>query len=118
MKIAIIRLRGAVNKSPDLKATLRCLRLHHKNQCVVVEDSPSLKGMFRKIIGVATWGKISESLIKELVEKRGRKDMKMHFKLAPPKQGFERGGIRRNFKIGGACGNRGEGIEELIRRMM
>jgi|SRR3989344_5196895 len=40
------------------------------------------------------------------------------FRLNPPKKGHERGGIKKPFKSGGALGNRGKEISELIMRMI
>ena len=40
------------------------------------------------------------------------------FRLSPPRKGFERGGIKKAFKLGGALGNRGEKINALLERMM
>ncbi|MCR4368331.1 MAG: 50S ribosomal protein L30 [archaeon] len=44
--------------------------------------------------------------------------IKRVFRLHPPKKGHARGGIKRPFAIGGALGNRGEKIDELIKKMM
>jgi len=40
------------------------------------------------------------------------------FRLHPPRKGFERGGIRKSYKEGGALGFRGDDINQLILRMM
>ncbi len=39
------------------------------------------------------------------------------FRLHPPRKGYERGGVKRSYKAGGALGYRGEAINELLRRM-
>ena len=45
------------------------------------------------------------------------KDVKPVFRLSPPnKGGYE--GIKRSFQVGGALGNRGEKINDLIKRMI
>ena len=116
MKIAVIRIRGEVRKTPDTVATLKYLKLFHKNQCSIFEDSPQTQGRLRKVGGYVTWGPVNDALIKELQEKRGKDQT--HFKLSPPRKGFGRGGIRKYIKMNGACGGRGEAIEELLRRMM
>jgi len=118
MKLAAIRIRGEVRKSPDITTTLKSLKLLHKNQCVIVEDTPPILGMLRKVSGYITWGSISEELLKELIEKRGSETEKKHFKLSPPKGGFDRAGIRKYIKMRGACGGRGKEIEALLRRMI
>lgn len=45
-------------------------------------------------------------------------DIKPFFRLNPPKKGFERGGIKKPYKLGGALGYRGEKINDLILRML
>ena len=79
-----------------------------------------------KKIGIAS---IQENNFKDLEDltgkiiasKKGMKDfsfVKPIFRLAPPKKGFERRGIKRSFTIGGAAGYRGQKINELLVRMI
>lgn len=44
--------------------------------------------------------------------------LKLFFRLNPPVKGFERGGIKKPFSIGGVLGYRGAKINELIKRML
>ena len=44
--------------------------------------------------------------------------LKPYFRLKPPVRGFERGGIKTGFSMGGALGYRKEKINDLIRRMI
>ena len=44
--------------------------------------------------------------------------LKPYFRLKPPTKGFERGGIKVPYSMGGALGYRKEHINELIRRMI
>ncbi|MBU0761947.1 MAG: 50S ribosomal protein L30 [Candidatus Altiarchaeota archaeon] len=46
------------------------------------------------------------------------KGLKNYFRLNPPKKGFERGGIKYPFSVGGALGYRGEKINDLVGRMV
>jgi large subunit ribosomal protein L30 len=46
------------------------------------------------------------------------KGIKGYFRLNPPKKGFEREGIKKPYKLGGALGNRGDKIKELLERMI
>jgi large subunit ribosomal protein L30 len=46
------------------------------------------------------------------------KGLKPVFRLNPPRKGFERGGIKKSVKDGGALGYRGAEISRLIKRMM
>jgi len=140
-KIAIIRVRGPVDSSKEIRDTLELLRLYRKNFCVVVEDNPSFKGMINKVKDYVTFGEIDEATYKELLEKRsedykGRekdnkgkidykkyitindKKIKPFFRLSPPKGGFGRKGIKISFTAKGALGNRKEKINDLLKRMI
>jgi len=44
--------------------------------------------------------------------------LKTFFRLKPPTHGFERGGIKKPFSLGGALGYRKDKINELIQRML
>lgn len=44
--------------------------------------------------------------------------LKTFFRLLPPKGGFERGGIKTPFSLGGVLGYRGEKINKLIKNML
>ncbi len=64
--------------------------------------------------------------MKELVDaffaqQKNLKDVpgvKPYFRLTPPVKGFERGGIKKPFSMGGVLGYRKEKINALIQRMM
>ncbi|RMF05953.1 50S ribosomal protein L30 [Candidatus Woesearchaeota archaeon] len=120
--VAVIRIRGPVNVRGEVEDTLKMLHLHRKNYCSVFPDSPSVRGMLRKVKDYVTFGVISEETYSLLKEKRGEKDkegnLKPFFRLSPPRGGFERKGIKVPFKLGGALGDRGDKIKELIERML
>ena len=44
--------------------------------------------------------------------------LKLFFKLSPPRGGFERGGIKKQFALGGVVGYRKEQINDLLKKMM
>ena len=44
--------------------------------------------------------------------------MKTYFRLTPPRGGFDRAGIKKQFSLGGALGYRGKAINDLVRRML
>ena len=118
MNIAAIRIRGEVRKNPDIRTTLKYLKLFHKHNCTILEDTPQNLGMLRKVCGFITWGQISDELFKELCEKRGSETNKTHFRLSPPKGGYDCEGIRKYIKMRGACGDRKDKISELLKRMI
>jgi len=139
-KVAVVLVRGMVGMTQPVIDTLKMLRLNHKNYCVVLENSPQMMGMIKKVKDYVTYGPISEETFKELVDKRGEiyegrlqdskakysyktlklnsKNYKPYFRLNPPRQGFGRKGIKLAFKAGGALGNRGEKMDNLIKRML
>src|SRR3989344_5485786 len=144
-KIAVLRIRGDLNVRRDKKDTLRLLRLFNKNYCVVLDNSPNYIGMVEKIKDYITWGELNKETFELLLKERGRlagnkkltadylkeklkisfedftKDFfegKKLFRLSPPIKGFERGGIKKPFSMGGALGYRKETINNLIERMI
>lgn len=138
--IAVVLIRGSIDMTQQLKDALRVLGLHRKNHCVVVNDNPVTQGMILKVKDYITWGEITEQTFKEMVEKRGKefkarqtdskkkysyrvlqynsKKYKPYFALNPPRKGFGRKGIKVAFRAGGALGNRGEKINDLLQRMI
>ena len=44
--------------------------------------------------------------------------LKLFFKLSPPKGGFERGGVKKQFASGGVLGYRKDKINELLKKMI
>jgi len=123
-KIALILVRGLVGVRKDIKKTLCLLRLRQKYACVVVEDIPNYRVAAMKCKDYVTYGEISDETLKQLLERRGRKDpekkgyLKKFFLLHPPKGGFEKKGIKTPFKKGGALGYRGAKINDLIKKMI
>ncbi len=69
---AIIRLRGSVNTKPDVKDTLRMLRLNQINHCVVVPDTPNFRGMIQKVKDYVAFGPVSAETLALILENRGR----------------------------------------------
>jgi len=121
-KIALILVRGFVRTKGDIIATLYALRLRKKNSCVVLGDTPSNRASAMKCKDYITFGEINDETHKLLVEKRGRKgkdgQLQKFFSLHPPRGGFERKGIKTPFSNGGALGNRGPKINDLIKKML
>lgn len=120
-KIAVIRIRGVNKKGKEKNDTLDMLKLYRKNFCVILEKTPSMMGMVKKVSDCVTWGEVDNSVVKELEEKRGEKTekgIKRFFRLNNPKGGFERKGIKMPFSEGGVLGYRGKKINDLIKRML
>lgn len=121
-KLAIVRIRGLPKVKTTISDTLNFLGLKKKHACVVLDDSENLRNILKKVAGYVTWGEISEETEKLLDEKRGStaktfKTKKVYF-LAPPIKGFEKGGIKKFFTVGGALGYREVKINDLLKRMV
>lgn len=69
---AIIRLRGSVNTKPDIKDTLKMLRLNQINHCVVVPDTPPYRGMIQKVKDYVAYGPVNAETMALILENRGR----------------------------------------------
>lgn len=137
----------------DIADTLRMLRLHRPNHCVVLPPRDTYLGMLRKAKDYITWGEVEGEVLAQLLATRGRRvggkplteahakemgyasisalaeavlqgeadlqglgDVKPVFRLSPPRKGYE--GVKRSFREGGALGDRGTAINELLLRMM
>jgi large subunit ribosomal protein L30 len=138
---AVVRVRGNVSVSPDARKTMELLSLRRVNNASVWPENKQTLKMIKSVENYVTFGKISEGVLEELIEKRGNalegkldakkaaKDLtsgksskeanlKNCFRLNPPKGGHMRKGIKKPFSIGGALGNRNEKIDDLIKKMM
>lgn len=78
-RIAIVRIRGPVKVKKEVEDTMKILRLYHKHNCVIVDNSKNVVGMLKKIKDYVTWGEINEETFKNLLEKRGRLAGKQKF---------------------------------------
>ena len=121
-KLAAVLIRNVTQADGKITDTLTMLRLRKKFACVVVDNTPVMKGMLTKVKDYITYGEIDTETLKTLEEKRGTKNkegsLKKHFHLHPPKGGFERKGIKHSFTQGGALGNRGDKINKLLNKMI
>jgi large subunit ribosomal protein L30 len=150
---AVVQVRSVVNTRADIKDTLKMLRLHHINHCVMVPDTPAYMGMIRKVKDYVAYGEVDEKAVATVLSTRGRltgnlkltdeyvrehssfsgieefaaalcrgeammqdiPELKPVLRLHPPRKGFRT--IKRTFQQGGALGNYGEEINDLLYRM-
>ncbi len=139
-RLAVILVRGFVGMSQPVRDTLAMLSLSRKNMCIVVPDTPVIRGMMQKAKDYITWGEIADETYTKLLKERGKeykgrltdskerysytvlqdgeKSYKKYFTLNPPRKGFGRKGIKVSFAAGGALGYRREKINDLIVRML
>ncbi|WP_297069608.1 50S ribosomal protein L30 [Thermococcus sp.] len=71
-KLALIRLRSGIRARGDVRDTLAMLRLHRINHLVLVDDTPSYRGMVQKVKDYITWGEVDAETLAALIRKRGR----------------------------------------------
>jgi len=71
-KLALIRLRSGIRARGEVRDTLAMLRLHRINHLVIVDDTPSYRGMIQKVKDYITWGEIDQETLVKLLRKRGR----------------------------------------------
>ncbi|MEM2954600.1 MAG: 50S ribosomal protein L30 [Candidatus Nanoarchaeia archaeon] len=72
VRLAVIRIRGDVNLSSDVRTTLKYLKIYRKNYCSLWPSTPQILGMIQKVKDFVTFGEIDEETCKLLLEKRGR----------------------------------------------
>lgn len=72
MAYAVVRVRGSVGVRGDIADTLKMLRLHRVNHCVVVPNTETYKGMLNKAKDYITYGEIDKDTLVKLILKRGR----------------------------------------------
>ena len=73
MVYLVIRIRGIVNIPNWADKTLENLNLRKKFNATLVTENNQTLGMLRKVKDIVAWKSVDEFLIKELLEKRGRK---------------------------------------------
>lgn len=68
-------------------------------------------------VGYKSIDALAEAIVNCKVEFKKLPDMQPRFKLHPPAKGFK-GTTKKSFKSGGEAGNRGEAINDLVKRML
>ncbi len=130
--IAAVRVRGHVNVRSDINETLDRLRLKRVNNCVIIKMSDSYSGMIKMCNDYIAYGEPNEETLKRLIKRAGLnispsdilqgkydpKVLKPHLpiRLHPPRHGYK--STKLSVKRGGSLGYMGEGINNLIQRMV
>ncbi|RME31743.1 hypothetical protein D6789_01850 [Candidatus Woesearchaeota archaeon] len=107
MKVAVL-VRGMIGVRAPVRQALRSLGLTRKHAFALVDDKQ--EGVLRLCKDVITYGTVSPETA-ELLKKRSTG-------LHPPRGGWERKGIKKGFAEGGALGDRGAKMDDLIKRML
>lgn len=137
--IIAIRLRSGLKARSGMLDALKMLRMDKKHNAVVLNETPSIKGMLMKVKDYITWGEISDEMLKQLILKRGRKEgnarltekealdafekikkgekpIKPVFCLTPPSGGFKKS-IKEHYP-NGELGKRKENIDDFVKAMI
>ncbi len=69
---AVVQVRGTVRTRRDIKDTLKMLRLHHINHCVLISETPENLGMIRKVKDYVAYGEVDAPTVETLLQTRGR----------------------------------------------
>jgi len=70
--IAVVRIRGVIGASREIKDTLKMLNLKRNYHAVLIDNRPSYLGMLNKVQNYVTWGEPSEEIVALMIKKRGR----------------------------------------------
>ncbi|MCL5007748.1 MAG: uL30 family ribosomal protein [Candidatus Marsarchaeota archaeon] len=129
--IAVVRVRGRVDVRGEIAETLERLRLKRVNNCVIIKPTGSYRGMINICNNYIAYGEINEELLKSLLERNGIEESpekimsegltreirgKLPFRLHPPRHGYK--STKRSVNQGGSLGYMGDGINQLIKRMI
>lgn len=73
MAYLVVRIKGTVNIPTWARTTLDGLNLDRRFRATIVPESAEYLGMLRRVKEVVAWTKADAGIVKELLEKRGRK---------------------------------------------
>jgi large subunit ribosomal protein L30 len=71
-RLVVVRVKGDVGLSADLRRTLKLLRLYRKNYCVVLPSNPQIIGMIQKIKDLVTFGELDKDTFVRLLKARAK----------------------------------------------
>ena len=73
MAYLVVRIRGTVNIPYWANNTLDSLNLDKRFRATVIPENPQSLGMLRKVKDMVAWTSADAAIIKELLEKRGKR---------------------------------------------
>jgi large subunit ribosomal protein L30 len=73
MAYLVVRIKGTVNIPQQAKKTLDGLNLDKRFRATIVPESTEYLGMLRRVKEEVAWTKADAGIVKELLEKRGKK---------------------------------------------
>lgn len=72
--LAVVRVRGYFGMNPKRRDTLEMLNIPRANNCTLVSENASYKGMLHEVKDYAAWGAVSEKTVVAMLLKRGMKN--------------------------------------------
>lgn len=131
--VLAVRVKGSVGMAPDVKKTLETLGLRKAFTAGLYVETPSLVGMLKKASRYITWGRPNKHTLQAIFKKAGLQldeayldmlvkgekalERSVTVQLRPPSKSFKRS-VKRAYRSGGECGERGEEINSLVERMV
>ena len=70
--IAVVRIRGTISASRNVRETLQMINLPRNNYAVLIDNRPSFLGMIKTAQSFITWGEASKETVDMLIKKKGR----------------------------------------------
>lgn len=83
MAFVVLRIKGSVNVPYWARYTLNSLNLYRKFWATILPETQESLGMLKKIKDFVAWTSVDASLVKDLLEKRGKAEGSKSFKLLP-----------------------------------
>ena len=73
MAYLVVRIKGTINIPQWAKTTLNGLNLDKRFRATIIPENPEYLGMLRRVKEEVAWTKANANIVKDLLEKRGRK---------------------------------------------
>lgn len=70
--MVVIRLRGSIGVRREIVDTLHMLNLDAANNCVIIPENETYKGMLQKVRDMVTWGEVDAQTLATLLKKKLR----------------------------------------------
>jgi large subunit ribosomal protein L30 len=83
MAFVVLRIKGSVNVPYWARYTLDSLNLYRKFWATILPETQESLGMLKKVKDFVAWTNVDASLVKDLLEKRGKAGGSKSFKLLP-----------------------------------
>ena len=114
--LAVIRVRGRTGIKPEIVGALDTLALTRINHCVLLRETPQIKGTLNICKDYVTWGEVDKETLAKVLEKRarlpGNKKVTIEYLKAKGYDGF---GSLAEALISGKVRLRDVGLKNVLR---